>query len=194
MDVVGVGFHKTGTTTLDLALRHLGYRVKGYTPAAAPLLSQGAVDKILDMATGFDAVQDNPWPVLYREIDERFPAARFILTTRDPNAWLASVLNHFGGRSTPMRQAIYGIGDPAVDPVLFRARYERHERDVRAYFDGQPEKLLVVDWGLGAGWSDLCGFLKKPLPDVPFPHANAKQPAGLRRAKRMGVRLGRRWR
>ena len=191
MDVVGVGFHKTGTTTLDLALRELGYRVKGYTAGAAPLLAAKATDQILEMADGFDAVQDNPWPLLYREIDERYPHARFILTKRETGVWMDSVLSHFGGRSTPMREAIYGIGDPAVDPARYRARYEQHGRDVRAYFAERPGKLLVVDWGLGAGWTELCGFLDKPVPDVPFPHANPKQPAGMRSAKRVGRRLAR---
>lgn len=194
MDVVGVGFHKTGTTTLDLALRHLGYRVKGYTPDAAPLLQAGQYDRILAMADGFDAVQDNPWPLLYREIDERYPDARFVLTTRETGVWLASVLAHFGGQSTPMREAIYGVGDPAVDPAPFRARYEQHDRDVRAYFADRPGKLLVVDWSLGAGWGELCEFLEQPVPDLAFPHANARQPVWQRRAKRMGWRVVRRWR
>jgi len=34
-----------------------------------------------------------------------------------------------------------------------------------------PERLL--EWDIEDGWGPLCAFLNKPIPDVPFPHANA---------------------
>ena len=39
-----------------------------------------------------------------------------------------------------------------------------------------PERLL--EYRLGSGWEPLCTFLGKPIPDVPFPHANDQK--GLR--------------
>lgn len=34
------------------------------------------------------------------------------------------------------------------------------------------ERLL--EWEVGDGWEPLCKFLGKPVPDVPFPHANTQ--------------------
>lgn len=34
-----------------------------------------------------------------------------------------------------------------------------------------PDRLL--EWDISDGWEPLCKFLGKPVPDVPFPHANA---------------------
>lgn len=34
-----------------------------------------------------------------------------------------------------------------------------------------PERLL--EWDISDGWEPLCKFLGKPVPDIPFPHANA---------------------
>ena len=34
-----------------------------------------------------------------------------------------------------------------------------------------PDRLL--EWSIDEGWEPLCGFLDKPVPDEPFPHANS---------------------
>ena len=34
-----------------------------------------------------------------------------------------------------------------------------------------PDRLL--EWDISDGWEPLCKFLGKPVPDIPFPHANA---------------------
>jgi hypothetical protein len=34
-----------------------------------------------------------------------------------------------------------------------------------------PDRLL--EWDIKDGWGPLCSFLDKPIPSVPFPHANA---------------------
>lgn len=64
-----------------------------------------------------DAFRDNPWPMLYREMDRAYPRSRFILTTR-AGSWIASMVGHFGGRTTPMREWIYGIGAPRGEPEV----------------------------------------------------------------------------
>jgi hypothetical protein len=50
-------------------------------------------------------------------------------------------------------------------------RYEQHNANVRAYFDGR-EDLLEVCWEEQAGWEQICQFLDRPVPDDSFPHAN----------------------
>lgn len=98
-----------------------------------------------------------------------------MLTVRPTDEWWASVLGHFGGRSTPMREWIYGpgAGDPVGHEARYRERYEGHNAEVAAWFEDRPDDLLVLRLTEGEGWPELCGFLDRPVPDRPFPHANA---------------------
>jgi hypothetical protein len=171
----GVGFHKTGTSSLGRALEQLGYRVGGPFGVRDPAIAETAWPEAERRLMTVDAVQDNPWPLLYRELDEAHPGSRFVLTVRPTDEWWASVVGHFGGRSTPMREWIYGEGngDPVGHEALYRERYERHNAEVTARFADRPEVLLVLRLTEGEGWPELCGFLGRPVPDVPFPRVNA---------------------
>ncbi|HEU4730488.1 MAG TPA: sulfotransferase [Kofleriaceae bacterium] len=171
--VFGVGFHKTGTSSLGAALELLGYRVCGPVGYLKPDIADTLHDTAFALIDDYDAFEDNPWPVLYRELDERVPGSRFILTIRDPSAWIRSIVRHFGGATTPMRELIYGAGrgDPRGNETHYVARYQRHNTDVTAHFRGRSD-LLVMDLAAGHGWGPLCGFLGAPRPEVAFPHLN----------------------
>jgi hypothetical protein len=41
----------------------------------------------------------------------------------------------------------------------------------------KPGRLLEVCWETGDGRKELCGFLRHPMPDLPFPHGNQGRPA-----------------
>ena len=142
----------------------------------------------------FDAFQDNPWPLVYREMDARHPGSKFILTVRDPDKWYASNSNHFRGKKTPMRRLIYGAeaGGPKDNEALYKARLVRHDAEVREYFRDRPDDLLVLDITRGdARWEPLCAFLGLEVPDRPFPYAN-KTPYGF--LPRVARALDRNWR
>lgn len=176
--IIGAGFHKTGTSSLGRALERLGYRVGGPFGVRDADVARTALAEANRRLADLDAVQDNPWPLLFRELDAAWPGSRFVLTVRPTDEWWASVLGHFGGRSTPMREWIYGAGagDPAGHEARYRERYERHNAEVRAHFADRPDDLLVLDLGAGQGWAELCGFLGRPAPDEPFPRVNAAGP------------------
>lgn len=167
-----IGFHKTGTTSLEKALELLGYRVTGPNGTRDPDIASKVYDMADELVQQYDAFQDNPWPVIYREMDEKYPGSKFILTMRSPESWISSQVRDFGLRETPMRQWIYGAGCPEGNEAIYVARYERHNREVLEYFRDRPDDLLVMDLPKGDGWRKLCGFLDEPIPDEPFPHAN----------------------
>ena len=64
-----IGFHKTGTKSLARALEILGYRVTGPNGTRDPRIAERALPMALDIAARFDAFNDNPWPILFRELD-----------------------------------------------------------------------------------------------------------------------------
>ena len=172
--VFGIGFHKTGTKTLKKALEVLGYNVCGARKDL--LISPDKIDfaKAVEVAKQFDAFQDNPWPLLYREMDAAFPGSKFILTTRSENAWIRSVVNHFGKESTEMRKWIYGFGSPQNSEEIYIERFQQHHRQVSEYFKSLPDSLLIVSWENGDGWEKICSFLNLPVPNIPFPHENKR--------------------
>jgi hypothetical protein len=171
--IFGIGFHKTGTSSLGAALELLGRRVCGPVGYMKPDIAETLRETAFELLDDYDAFEDNPWTVLYRALDVRCPGSRFILTVRDSNRWIESVLRHFGGAQTPMRELIYGPGrgDPKGNEAHYVDRYERHNAEVKAYFAGRRD-LLVMDLAAGDGWEALCGFLGNPQPDVAFPHIN----------------------
>lgn len=173
--VFGIGFHKTATTSLKLALQHYGYRVTGPNGVDDPHIAENALPLCYELATRFDAFQDNPWPIVYKAMDERFPGSKFVLTTRPTDRWLRSVVEHFGGQDTAMRQWIYGVGHPIGNEEIYRQRYERHNREVADYFADRPDSLLVLKITEGDGWEKLSPFLGLPIPDIGFPVANSAE-------------------
>lgn len=184
--VFGVGFYKTGTTTLYEALRILGYHtVNGDTPGSYPGADDGATlirridagDLRLPTFEMFDAFTDNPYFRIWREIHGMYPDARFILTVRDEAAWIASCVAFYRDRRIrPMRAWMFGPhADPSRDEhsrLAWLAAYRAHNQAVREFFAARPGQLLEFDPTREASWDRLCAFLHAPVPSRPWPHAN----------------------
>lgn len=178
---VGVGWAKTGTTTLGECFKILGFEhLTGPNFDLVDQLANGKVESVLARLDGFDTTEDWPWPLLVPELAETFPEAKFVLTTRDPESWLRSwqgmVDRESPGterRQRRIREFIYEVDFPNPDPEAMLARVDRHNASVREVFKGQPDRLLEIDWSEADGWTELCAFLDVGIPDAPFPHANS---------------------
>mgnify|MGYP000347795657 CR=1 FL=1 len=171
-----IGFQKTGTTSLHAALETLGYRtaaVAGRGWSADRLAAEGA-SLCVETARDFDAVQDMPWPLFFRELDEAFPGSKFVLTVRDPEKWFASIEGHFGANEGEMQAFVYGrdAAAPAGNKARYTETLRAHEAAVRAHFAGRAGDLLVMNLEAGDGWNALCAFLGAPVPKAPFPARN----------------------
>lgn len=168
--VFGLGLSKTGTSSLNDALTLLGLRAVHYPHDLA-------------LAHDADALTDIPVAPYYAELDRAFPGSRFILTVREKSSWLRSIEMHWrlmlqwwedaapDLRRYHERVALAAYGTLAFDPEHFSRAYDAHERNVRGYFRGRDD-LLVIDICGGEGWPRLCPFLGLPEPPAPFPHAN----------------------
>jgi hypothetical protein len=193
-----IGFQKTGTTSLYAALSMLGYRtasVIGRDWSAERLAAEGA-QLCVDTARDYDAVQDMPWPIFFRELDAAFPGSKFILTMRNPERWFSSIEEHFGENAGEMQAFIYGRD--AAAPAGNRARYidvyMEHAAAVRRHFARRPRDLLIMDLEAGDAWQELCGFLGETAPDTPFPVKNRsrdRKTLSFRVRRRVGLLFGR---
>lgn len=167
-----VGFQKTGTTSLQYALSLMGYRVAGIMDASPLDTPEALHAEALRLLPQFDAFADNPWPLYFREFDEMFSGAKFILTTRDPDRWYTSVCKHFGANGSKMRDWVYGAATPVDNRSAYVDRLVDHQQAVRAHFADRPDDLLEFDVTAGHGWTELCSFLDRPVPRREFPRLN----------------------
>jgi hypothetical protein len=184
LKVIGVGFQKTGTSSLREALKILGYRVKDTSTRPLIPILKGNYGKVLRMLKGYTAVEDTPWYMIYKELDERIPGLKFVLTLREEESWYKSVARHIGYLRNPSHEWIYGRGKglPKDHKENTLEVYRNHVREVREYFRDRPGDFLEVDFTAGQGWEELCEFLGHEIPDVPFPHAN-KWEAGAKKSQ-----------
>ena len=91
-----IGLHKTGTTSLEAALKNHGF-LMGNQSAGEDLLEDWAIrdfKRIIDLCHTADAFQDTPFalPYTYQALDMHFSNAKFILTIRnDFEQWYRSI-------------------------------------------------------------------------------------------------------
>lgn len=174
MKIFGIGWPKTGTTTLGRCFKIFGYTHKGYSVNLFDNL-----ERTLHVARQFDTFQDLPWYLYYEKMDKYFPGSKFILTTRDSKRWLKSYRNTLAKQDPKkknaldaIRRKIYGLPFPNVEDTQLVRRYEQHNSEVVRYFRDRPDDLLIVNWEKGDGWKKLCEFLERPIPLRMFPHEN----------------------
>lgn len=171
--VFGIGLHKTGTTTLGACFRQLGFKSKSFDLELTRFAVRGEMDQIFRVVDRYDAFEDWPWPLVYREIDRRYPDSKFVLTTRrDSKRWLRSLKRHAAKTGpTEFRELVYGYPMPDGHDAEHVAVYEDHNRNVREYFRGR-RNFVELCWENGDGWEELCTFLGYPVPAGDFPHHN----------------------
>lgn len=177
--VFGIGFHKTGTTSLGVIFDRLGYRVAGYDAfrcfgGREDLTFDEVEARALEIAKAVDAVKDSPWPILYQSLDRAFPGSKFIHITRDPDRWIQSAVKDFGKDPNALRSIIYGSLYPLGNEAEWLARYNRHNAEVADYFAGRPDDYLHIRLEDGVSYEKVCAFLGEPLVGRGVPKANTR--------------------
>lgn len=172
--IICVGMQKTGTTTLQQALNLLGYSVRKGTTRGLISILKGDYKKVLSIAKDYEALEDLPWFVIYKELDTRIAGSKFILTMREEESWYKSVSRYMGDLQRPHNEWIYGRGKGILQDNKENTLkvYREHNKEVLDYFKDRPDDLMVLDISNGDGWEKLCAFLGNDVPDMPFPHAN----------------------
>jgi hypothetical protein len=185
--VFAIGFSKTGTTSLNSALTTLGYKVKSSFGFRDPDISRNVYEMAFRFVEQYDAFEDIPWCVIFKELDKKYPGSKFILTLRPTETWIKSIVDHFGIKTDPIYEWIFGAGCPKGNEEKYIARYEHHNEEVLEYFKDRPDDLLVFRLTEGDGWEKLCRFLHKDVPNIEFPHKNKGVDRG-RKRKRKKIR------
>lgn len=193
LKVIGAGLGRTGTLSLKLALEHIGFgpcyhmsEMLSQLRSHLPLWIESAKGKAQwdTIFAHYQSTTDYPGCMFWRELMVKYPDAKVILSTRDPDKWFesgaATVFSEqhrarFEGN--PMmaeffKLTVFGdleqsLGDRAKMVAYFNAWNQAVVDEV------PPEKLLVhrsFD-----GWEPLCEFLGVPVPAEPYPRVNSRE-------------------
>lgn len=166
-----IGYQKTGTTSLHVALKILGYNVCGFREDLVHEIISRRYDKVWAVVDTYEAFEDHPWPNLFKELDIRYPGSKFILTLRNEENWYRSCLKYFKHPHFVSRW-LYGVEVPEGHKDKYLKTYNHHNNTVIKYFVNRPNDLLIMSLEDGGGWAQLCSFLNCSIPKAGFPHAN----------------------
>lgn len=194
-----IGLNKTGTTSLELALKELGYRLGDQHQGEMFLQDYARRDfsRIINFCHTADAFQDAPfsYPFTFILLDQHFPRAKFILTVRDnAEQWLDSLIRFqaklFNNGETPTKETLQEAfylykGRPwEASRILFNtpeddiyhaptmhAYYNNHNAAVREYFRTK-NNLLEINVSDKDAYLRMCAFLGKKPTGEDFPWLN----------------------
>ncbi|MFN0114912.1 MAG: sulfotransferase family protein [Paracoccaceae bacterium] len=187
LQVIGAGFGRTGTDSLREALNILGFGPchHMFEVTANPVmkarwrafLAEGGAPDWEALFEGYRSCVDWPSAHWWPELASLCPAAKVILTWRDPESWWRSFEETLlaGYRTASDRESV-GVrimekvfGDRIGDRDHAITLYEANAAAARAL---RPEgRVLVLE--PGAGWEPLCTHLGVPVPDLPYPNRNS---------------------
>lgn len=192
MKVIGTGVGRTGTHSLKTALDTLGLGPTHHMDQVildfdrhVPLWT-AAVEGQPHWPTiyqGYHSAVDWPTACFYRELYAAYPDAKFVLTHRSPESWVASfgstIYTLLGKRDeapTEMQdwltmcvRVLEKTGFPlGMDDDQLGEAFIAHNERVKAAIP--PESLLIYE--VAQGWEPLCDFLNVPAPTSEFPKTN----------------------
>ena len=195
LELIGAGMGRTGTLSLKAALERIGYGpcYHGIEVFVAPERGRLWLEQTQSgshdwdgIFHGYRATVDWPAAAFWRELVERYPDAKVLLSLRDSDRWYDSVMNTLYPVMTqgPPKNApeiLHKFHEMLCALVLertFEGRlgdrdhakrvFEQHNQSV---IDAIPASKLLV-YQPGDGWEPICRFLEKPVPNEDFPHVN----------------------
>lgn len=202
--IFGIGWSKTGTTSMEQALITLGYNVcrGGWKNPTTNLAIAFALNKdysrLQRIIQKYDAFFDAPFGGghLWKHLAQNFPESSFILTVREPEAWYRSLCgmlekcssdqneNHMQNFFENGRMAIIYFLEHALGVTNIHDNkqkvmdvYNKYNAQVINSFAGR-DNLLVLNIEHDTSWGPLCDFLDAQVPNLSFPHLNKAKPAG----------------
>ncbi|KAG1526364.1 hypothetical protein G6F52_002495 [Rhizopus delemar] len=197
LKVIGAGFGRTGTISLHEALNILGYNtyhmiccLKDESLDIKPFKEAHRNPEAIDWDKpyeGFDAAVDWPTCTFYKELMDKYPDAKVLLTVRSPESWYASVCKTIAPLAQRYNEikserakevldvtlkvvldGIFADEERMKDEKLVQKLFTDHIEEVKRHVPS--DRLLVME--LGEGWDRLCQFLGKEVPNVPYPKLN----------------------
>ena len=181
MKIFGIGLSKTGTSSLTEALKILGYSNSIHNPSKwLHVNNHGELAFEFEKLDSIDSASDIEVAHYYKELDERYPGSKFILTTRKLDSWLKSCKNHFNDAllSSEAERTLHKFvyGSSIFDEQKFRQAYESHFEKVSTYFNGRESDLLILPLESDKKMNLLSDFLDIKVNNFSYPAVNKAFP------------------
>ena len=209
LKVIGTGFGRTGTMSLKLALEELGFGNCYHMyeliqhPGDLPYFEKAKKGEAVDwdeLFNGYQSAVDFPIILFYEDLIKKYPDAKIIQTTRDPESWYKSFCDTilWAGNPSFLRKLKLGIRLPfskharkflgvmkfngsMIDEIFGKETKNNKEHVISVYnqynekaLNSIPkERSLIFD--VKSGWEPLCKFLNVPVPSTPFPKVNTSE-------------------
>jgi len=180
VEVLSLGMGRTGTQSLADALPLLGIapiyhmrdvRKNSHQDAWDTLLSAKKAGKPIT-TEDFDAILGpyagvTDWPSITfaAELIDAYPEAKIILTTRDEDAWLASMNSTlFLPRpgQPPSKFFVFHFGEEQEWQANAKKAFREHNENVRKV--ARERGREVLEYEVKQGWEPLCAFLGREVP------------------------------
>lgn len=197
LKLIGAGFGRTGTKSLQVALEELGvgpcYHMTTLFdhPEQSKTWRAATAGEPVDWQTflkEYSATVDWPGCTFYQELMTAFPEAKVLLNVREPERWYTSAAATIYGATHGIpgfvrliRPQLANVIDMVNELIWHKtfddrfadrahaiAVFNAHNAEVQRVVP--PEQLLV--YRVNEGWEPLCRFLDVPVPEKPFPHLN----------------------
>ena len=189
MKIFGIGLSRTGTRSLATALDILGFQAAHWHAGFREFITikNGKPVLQLENIRSYDAGCDIPIAPFYKELDQEYANAKFILTIRNEESWLDSVRSHIDKnpwwwpfsslkkhyKAMVLRKFVYG--SMRFHKNVYLQAYRRHNQAVIDYFAHRPNDLLILNICNGEGWEQICPFVSKSIPNERFPSTNVRR-------------------
>lgn len=172
MKIFCIGLNKTGTISLHQALEMLGFSSLHWGGPSSGTKVGNALREGRPLVEDFpdhDAFSDiAALAKRYDILDEQYPDARFILTTRPMEPWVESRRAHVLRNQERAARGEYGGTFLTIEPDAWRAEFIEHHAGIERHFAGRDD-LLTMRITEGDGFEVLCPFLGLDVPAEPFP-------------------------
>jgi hypothetical protein len=203
-----VSMQRSGTTSVGDFFEHFGYPVSrwgdSWNHQWSKLWYNGDFESIFNSKEfkSFQVFEDDPWwfPDFYKILYHRFPNAKFVLFTRDSEAWFKSMLSHSEGQTlgnTKIHCKVYRRekefyhkvktdenfkpSEDKVDNLLplighekhYREIYEIRNKEIIEFFEKHGSNQLIhCDLTDSNKWKELGKFFGIDVPNDFKIHSN----------------------
>lgn len=195
-----IGFNKCGTTTLYNFFQNNGIRSihNDAGKLASSIHSNYSNNKKLlskkyeqhqaffDMENVFEHPPKYIYLELYKELDKQYPGSKFILNTRDKQAWLRSRARHY------IRRLDKDYLDKLADQYQltkiemleqWEREWDQHQNAVIEYFKNRPNDLLVFNIDTDSPNKLVAFFKDMQLDPSLYKHTDPSQKSPLKPVK-----------
>ncbi len=135
-----------------------------------PLAEWPDANVFLDMEHIYDADGPIEGYKYFREIDLAYPEAKFILNTRNMEAWIRSRQKHDDGTYLEFYRNLYNVSEAEHVFAYWRRDWLSHHLEVLEHFSSEKSRQLLI-WDIDApDFSKIESFLDIPVDSKKWPH------------------------